>query len=189
MKTSIEAKRIRSFDIIIFVMVILWSMLIIGFFLPVKNYGIVARNIEGLKGILAAPFIHAHPFHLITNSLSLFILGWIFIALERRRAIMITLHIILWGGLGTWIIGRSGAVHIGSSGVIYGIMGYLFFTGIFNRNIKTILVSIGTFFLYGGAIWGVFPANSFISWESHLCGLATGIVVAKMYSKDQNNSS
>ena len=175
--------RISSFEIMIFVIGILWLILFLSLFIPIKRLGILPRDINGLKGILFAPFIHAHFFHLTANSISLFILGWIFLALEKKRAIMITILIIVLGGLGTWLIGRSGAVHIGSSGVIYGLMGYLFSAGIFNRNIKTIIVSLITFIVYGGAIWGVFPGNTFISWESHLCGLLAGIMTAKMYSK------
>jgi membrane associated rhomboid family serine protease len=34
------------------------------------------------------------------------------------------------------------------------------------------------FFLYGGMIWGIFPGKPGISYESHLFGAVTGIVLA-----------
>ncbi|MDY6935138.1 MAG: rhomboid family intramembrane serine protease [Spirochaetota bacterium] len=183
MNTSNTTNRTSPFVIMIYVLALLWLITLASLFLPINNYGIIPRNISGLKGVIFSPFIHSYPFHLIANSLSLYILGIILISLERNRTILIIVHIIIWGGLGTWLIGRGGTVHVGSSGVIYGIMGYLFSVGIFNRNFKTIIISLITFFLYGGAIWGIFPSRSFISWEAHLCGLISGVMIAKMYSK------
>jgi hypothetical protein len=34
------------------------------------------------------------------------------------------------------------------------------------------------FFLYGGMVWGVFPSDPEISYESHLSGALTGIALA-----------
>ncbi len=189
MNAPVKKERLTSFEIITSVIVLLWIILAVNFFLPINSYGIIPRDINGLKGVIFSPFLHANMYHLIANSITLFFLGLIFITLERRRAIMITLYLIICGGLGTWIIGRSGAVHIGSSGVIYGIMGYLFFIGIFSRNIKTILVSLVTFFFYGGAIWGILPVNSFVSWESHLCGLFSGMFVPRINKKKTDRTA
>lgn len=171
-----------SLKTVVFILLVLWMMLVLGYILPLADFGIQPRTAPGLIGILCAPFIHAGPDHLVTNSISLLILGPIFMVMERRLSFEIILYIILLSGLGTWLIGRAEFTHIGASGVVYGLLGYLLAAGIFKRNIKEILVSILVFVLYGGAIWGIFPTTGFVSWESHLSGFLSGIAVAKIYS-------
>jgi membrane associated rhomboid family serine protease len=173
----------NSFKIVLFIVLILWIILCISFVFPLQDYGIRPRTVSGLIGILFAPFIHASIDHLIANSISLLILGSIFLTMERKLSLVIVLHIIILGGLGTWLIGRASYTHIGASGVVYGILGYLVTMGIFVRNFKAILVSIIIFIMYGGAIWGIFPTSGFVSWESHLCGFIAGISTAKLYSR------
>jgi membrane associated rhomboid family serine protease len=176
-------KRFPSpFIIMLYLIAILWIILFLSLVFPLNSYGITPRSYSGLPGILLAPFLHLNSSHLFANSLSLFVLGSILLGLEKKRSLAISLYIIIGGGLGTWLIGRPDSVHIGASGLIYGIMAYLFFIGIFTGNFKTVLISIIVFLLYGGALWGMLPVNSFISWESHLCGFLTGIIIAKIYA-------
>lgn len=172
-----------SFKTVLAVVALLWAILLVGYIVPLPQFGIVPRTLRGLPGILFAPFIHAGIDHLIANSISLLILGSIFLTMEKKLSAVIMLHFIVLTGFGTWLIGRSGYPHIGASGVIYAILGYLLTTGIFTRNMKAIIVSIAVFFLYGGAVWGIFPAGGFVSWESHLCGFIAGIATARMYAK------
>ena len=172
----------ESFKTVLAVVMLLWVILLVGFVVPLQDYGIQPRTLRGLAGILFAPFIHAGIDHLVTNSISLLILGSIFLTMEKKLSAIIMLHFIILGGFGTWLIGRSEYTHIGASGVIYAILGYLLTMGVFTRNAKAIIVSVLVFFLYGGAIWGIFPTNGFISWESHLCGFLAGIITARMYA-------
>jgi membrane associated rhomboid family serine protease len=174
-----------SFKTILFVILVLWLILVIGFVIPLENFGIRPRTVPGLIGIIFAPFIHAGIDHLVANSISLLILGSIFLTMERKLSIFIVLMIIVMGGFGTWLIGRAEYTHVGASGVIYGIMGYLLTMGIFTRNFKAVAVSIFVFALYivwGHALQGIFPTDRYISWEYHLCGFLAGIITAKFYS-------
>jgi len=182
MEKAFKDNIIRSIKIMIFIVGILWISLVASFFLPINEFGIRPRSILGLSGIVLSPFLHAGFAHLVANTLSLFVLGSIFFTLERKLGFFILAHLIIIGGFGTWLIGRSGFVHLGASGLIYGLMGYLIFFGIFKRNFKAILVSVLVFILYGGMIWGVLPGGFYISWESHLCGFIAGIVTARMYT-------
>ncbi len=147
-----------------------------------QRYGIRPRTLPGLAGILFSPFLHGDINHLTANSLSFLILGTVFFAIIRDRAFLkITLFAVL-GGFGTWLLGRQGSNHIGMSGVIYGIMGYMMSLGFFEKRLSAILLSAAAFFLYGGALWGVLPGNPAMSWESHLCGFISGIAVAWFFS-------
>ncbi|HNX23991.1 MAG TPA: rhomboid family intramembrane serine protease, partial [Spirochaetota bacterium] len=112
-----------------------------------------------------------------------FILGLFLITLEHNKSYWIIIYLIILGGAGTWVIGRSGSVHIGASGVIYGILGYLITRGLFRRDFKSLIISIVVFFLYCGMIFGVLPVDSSMSWESHLCGFLSGILLASSYGR------
>jgi membrane associated rhomboid family serine protease len=177
-----------SFKIVISIIALLWAVLFISFIYPaILNFGIKPRALAGLPGIFLAPFLHADINHLIENSISLLILGSIFLIMERKLSFNIVMIIIVASGFGTWLIGRAycgggPCTHIGASGVIYGILGYLVSMGIFTRNIKAIIVSIivfVVFLVYGQAMQGIFPTDRFISWEYHLCGFLSGIIAAR----------
>jgi membrane associated rhomboid family serine protease len=191
MITTIRSNIIESFKIVLSIIALLWIILFISYSYPVIfEYGIKPRTVQGLLGIFLAPFIHADINHLIENSLSLLILGSIFLIMERKLSLVIVMKIIVIGGFGTWVIGRSDCgsgpcTHIGASGVIYGILGYLVSMGIFTRNSKAIIVSSIVFVLFlvkGQALQGIFPTDRFVSWEYHLCGFLSGIITAKAYA-------
>ncbi len=158
------------------------------------NYGILPRNTDYLSGILFSPFLHEGFPHLISNSLPFFILGTAIFFFYPRVSLKAVLLIYILSGLGVWIFARStnemGAdlKHIGASGVIYGFVGFLFFSGIFRRSVKSILIAFVIAILYGGLIFGVFPTNSGISWEGHLAGAIAGALVAWIFRKSIQTS-
>ena len=39
-------------------------------------------------------------------------------------------------------------------------------------------------FLYGSLVWGIFPINQIVSWESHLFGSVAGLFTAYYYRSD-----
>ncbi len=173
----------RNYRFLIFFVLVLWAVLLVSYIIPVNNLGIRPRSIFGIPGIFISPFLHKGFSHLIANSMSILLLGVFLTGLEADRTPGIMVALALLSGAGTWIIGRGGAVHIGASGIIFGMLGYLFSAGFFYRNIKTIIVSLLIFLLYRGTVWGVLPAGKFISWESHLSGFISGIILAWFYSK------
>ncbi len=96
---------------------------------------------------------------------------------------MILLIIILSGTI-IWFIGNRGTIHIGASGVIYGMAGFHLTSGIIRRNRNLMAFALLVVFLYGGLIWSIFPdffPGRNISWEGHLAGLLSGVVLAVIY--------
>lgn len=183
MSLSIMEMNLKPVRMMLAVIALLWGLLLMSHILPINELGIRPRALAGLPGILLAPFLHANFSHLVANSLSLLVLGSLFITLEKGRAVYAVISMIVLGGIGTWIIGRSGTVHIGASGVVYGLMGFLLSIGVFKRTLKTILLSIFVLLLYSGAVWGILPMAPFISWESHLSGFIAGVAVARAEAK------
>jgi membrane associated rhomboid family serine protease len=147
-----------------------------------NGLGIIPRTLSGLKGILFAPFLHGSWGHLAANSVPLLILGWM-VMLRRKRDFFYVSGISgLVAGVGTWIIGRNGdydnVTHIGASGVVFGLIGYLISRAVMERKFWSILAAVATLFLYGGALFGIFPTSAGVSWEGHLFGLIGGIVAS-----------
>ncbi len=169
---------------LLYIIIFLWVVHAFSYILPLNQYGIMPREISGLPGILLAPFLHADFTHLIANSVSLIILGAVLVSTGEGRSVSILFIIMLLGGLGTWIIGRKGTIHIGASGVIYGIFGYLIARGFFRRDLISIIISVVVFFMYGGMIFGVLPMVPSMSWESHLCGFVAGVITASLPVKE-----
>ena len=63
---------------------------------------------------------------------------------------------ILFSGIITWIIGRN-SFHIGASGLIYVLMSFILFKGIFSKNFNLMALSLVVVFIYGSLVWYIFP--------------------------------
>lgn len=142
--------------------------------------GIQPRSFSGLIGIFTAPLIHSDFKHLINNTITIFILiaGLVYF----YRDLWYKILSLSWflSGMMVWIAARP-SYHIGCSGIIYAIASFIFFSGVFRKNINLMALSLLVVFLYGGLVWGVLPIFSQISWEYHLFGGITGAMLAFVY--------
>ncbi len=143
--------------------------------------GLLPRNVEGLKGIVLAPLIHGDFSHLISNSIPLFVLSAIILFFYPRIAVKSFVFIYLLTGFSVWLFARGNTFHIGASGVVYGLVSFVFWMGIFRRSLKAIILALIVTLLYSGMFLGVLPNQEGISWESHLLGGLVGIFIAYLY--------
>lgn len=145
-----------------------------------NNYGILPQKIRGLKGVFFSPFIHGSTSHLFNNSVPLFILlGFLFFFYRIVAFKVLVVGTILTGIL-TWTYARN-SYHIGASGVIYLLFSFIFFSGILRKHYRLVALSLIIVFLYGGLIWYVFPIDDGVSWEGHLSGFLTGLMLTFLY--------
>ena len=145
-------------------------------------YGIYPRELYGLKGIVLAPFLHSGLNHLIDNSLPLFLLMVALFYFYHEIALKVfLLSFFITNGM-VWI-GARAAYHIGASGLIYSFASFLFFSGILRRYPRLVAISLLVVFLYGGLVWGLFPVDVTISFESHIYGAIVGLVLSFFYRK------
>ncbi|NEO83939.1 MAG: rhomboid family intramembrane serine protease [Spirulina sp. SIO3F2] len=149
------------------------------------RFGIAPRAASGLQGIFFAPFLHGSWPHLISNTVPFVVLGWFVMIQETADFIIVTVFSLLTAGLGTWLFGATGSVHVGASSLIYGYLGFLLLRGYFERNQTSVMLSILVFFLYGGVVWGVLPTQAGVSWEGHLFGFVGGVLAARYLSKQR----
>ena len=146
------------------------------------RYGIIPRHVGSLPGIIWAPFLHASFQHLAANTLPLLILGGILCARSRSEFMLCTTTGILLGGGLTWLVARN-ACHVGASGLIFAYFGYLTSLAYFRRTFGTLCLSVICLFAYGGMLRGVLPTASAVSWEGHVAGLISGIVLASLTAR------
>jgi membrane associated rhomboid family serine protease len=151
------------------------------------QFGIRPHQLNGLTGILFAPFLHADWRHLMANTPPFIILGWLVMLQETSDFFIVTGLTMIVGGLGTWIFGQPNSVHIGASVLIFGYLGFLLLRGCFQRNIASIMLSLVVGFLYGGLIFGVLPSQQGISWQGHLFGFLGGVLAAKMIATEKRH--
>jgi membrane associated rhomboid family serine protease len=149
-----------------------------------SSYGILPRSLPSLMSILIAPLIHGNLTHLISNSLPLLILGMITFNFYRPIAFEIFFSIYLFSGLCVWIVGEE-SYHIGASGLIYGFASFIFFSGLFRLEFKALLLAMLVAVVYGSIIWGLFPGNPGVSWQTHLYGALTGSICAYYYRNEK----
>lgn len=160
------------------------KMIEVLFEIDLSNLGIFPLTPSGLPGIIFSPFIHADFGHLFNNSLPLFFLGTVLFYFYSEIAVKVALWTYFLTGVLVWVAGRSGW-HIGASGLIYGLASFLFFSGIIRKYFRLIALSLLIVFLYGSMVWGIFP-NIYkeVSWESHMLGFISGIILAVAYRKE-----
>jgi membrane associated rhomboid family serine protease len=159
---------------------ILWLVYFVNLILPVdlRLYGLKPRDLGGLWGILAAPFLHADIHHLTANTGVLFILLAVALSYNRSLAFRALFVIMLLGGGMVWLFGTVGTIQIGASGIIFGLLGFLMCLGVFRRDWKALIISIVITIIYGGALHSLLSDVPGISWAGHFFGFLSGVVAA-----------
>lgn len=174
----------------LYFVLLLWVIFLIEmkFGFNFAKYGVKPRSLVGLRGVFFSPFIHGDTKHLFNNSIPLFVLLTTLLYFYKKVAFKVLVYGTLLLGLLTWIIARD-SYHIGASGIVYLLFGFIFFSGLFQQYYRLIAVSLMVIFLYGGMIWYIFPTKDGISWEGHLSGLIIGFLFAVFYRNSSPKSA
>ncbi|MFM8431214.1 MAG: rhomboid family intramembrane serine protease, partial [Bacteroidota bacterium] len=141
------------------------------------------RSLEGLIGIAISPFLHSDLDHLVSNTIPILIVGAGLFHFYKSIATKVIVLIWILTGAWVWLIGRQ-EYHIGASGLIYGMVVFLFFSGIFRKDVRLMAISMLVVFLYGSLAWGILPIDPRQSWETHLAGSIAGLFVAIYYKSE-----
>lgn len=165
-------------------LVVMWIVKLAEFFLNTSfaEFGLRPRDLVGLRGIIFMPFLHGDFEHLISNSMPCLLLSTALFHFYQKTAWKILFWIWIMSGLWLWMI-EDPHTHIGASAVIYGLVSFLFFAGIFHKQRQLLSFSLLIAFLYGGLIWGILPTTAQISWQGHLFGFIAGLICAIYFQK------
>lgn len=175
-----DARRLRrAFFIAVSFATVLWLIKLVEttFDLDLTPYGVYPQRASGLWGILWAPLIHGSLSHVFANTLPIIILGTALLYGYPRSARIVIPVIYIGTGVGVWLFARS-SFHIGASGLTLGMLLFVFTIGVLRWDKRAIALALIVSFLYGSAIWGIFPGDPSISYESHLFGAVIGFALA-----------
>jgi len=148
--------------------------------------GIRPRDVGRLWGIFTAPFLHAGFSHLLANTLPLAFMGLIIALRGAGRLALVTLIVIVIGGLGTWLIAPAGSVTVGASGVVFGYATYLLARGVFDRSVLELLGGALVVVVWGGALLVSLLPHWGVSWQGHLAGAMAGVAAAWLLSRGRS---
>lgn len=187
-KFANSARAQRSFKLAlktaVWFTVLLWIILLVDTFfgLGLGRYGLRPRHLDGLIGVLTVPLLHGGFEHLFANTLPLLISMTTLLYLYPKSAMRVIPLIWIGSALLAWVVGREN-LHIGASGLVYGMLAYVFVGGILRMDMRSVAVSVMVWFLYGSMIWGVLPIRVDTSWELHLAGAIMGVSLAIVYRR------
>lgn len=158
---------------------LVWAIWLLdwGFDVDPDPFAVRPREIAGLLGILTAPLFHANFAHLAANTLPLAVLGTAMLYLYPVSSLRALPVIYLLPNVAVWLFAR-GSAHLGASGLVYGLVSYIFFAGLLRRDRRAIAASLIVAFMYGGLTLGLFPNPPEISWETHLAAAIVGALLA-----------
>ena len=140
--------------------------------------GIIPRSSAGLTGIITAPFVHGNLNHLLANTIPLVVLGALILLKGANEFLVVLQLVTLISGAGTWLFGRSG-IHIGASGIVFGLFGFLLFRTVYDRTLVSAAITILVAALYGSVLGMSLLPEEGISWSGHMSGFAGGILAAR----------
>jgi membrane associated rhomboid family serine protease len=171
-----------ALEIVLAFVALLWLIQLFNWTLDLElqRFGVRPREWQGLVGILLAPLLHADFMHLIANSLPLLVLGTVMLHLYPGAASRVLIAVYLGPGIAVWLFAKGG-IHIGASGMAYGLVSYILVAGLIRRDRRAIAASLLVCFMYGALVWGVLPIQPGVSWETHLSGALIGIALAFIF--------
>lgn len=187
-RSVVDAAKISSgLKLLVLLVGLMWLSEIVDTALngELDQYGIVARDPDGLFGIIAAPFLHLGFGHLISNTLPLVTLGALIAVSGAKRLFSVTAIVTTIGGIGTWLISPPHTITIGASGLVFGFAAYLIARGVFNRRLGQVLIGVIVVVVWGSALLGGLLPQDGISWQGHLFGAIAGVFAAWVLSDDR----
>ncbi|MFD7494516.1 rhomboid family intramembrane serine protease [Streptomyces sp. NPDC059832] len=154
------------------------------------TFGIEPRRAGELLDVVPASFIHFGFGHVASNSVPLLVFGFLAALSGVRRFAAVAAMIIVVDGLGVWLVSPDGSNTAGASGLVFGLFGYLLARGFVDRRALDIAAGLVVGAIWGSSILvGLSPANTSVSWQGHLFGLAAGVAAAFVFRRPARGRS
>ena len=147
-----------------------------------RRWGNHPREWEHWSGVFTYPFLHGDLEHLWNNTATFFTLNGLLFYFYRSIAARTWVFLYLLSGVGLWIFAKGGN-HIGASGINYALAAFLFTSGVVRKSQLLLRVTLLVAFLYGGMVWWMLPIDEHISWEGHIAGAVSGLLMAVVFRK------
>ena len=173
--------RRQGIELLLAIVAVMWIVEVINaldHYALDKDASLIPRDFPRIWAIFTSPFLHVSWQHLIDNTIPLLFMGLIIALAGASRVVLVTLIVIVVGGLGTWLIAPGDTQTVGASGLVFGYAAYLLTRGIFDRNPLEIVVGVIVAVIWGGALLSSLVPHTGVSWQGHLCGAIGGVVAA-----------
>ena len=173
--------RARGFAFVALMVVLMWFAEVVDLVAgDLDAAGIRPRSVDGLAGVVTAPFLHGGFGHLLGNTVPFAALGLGIALSGLARVAAVTAIVAAVGGLGTWLTADPGTIHIGASGLVFGYAGYLVARGLFSRSLLHLATGALVAAVWGTTlVSGLVPSDG-ISWQGHLFGAVGGVLAARL---------
>ncbi len=179
--------RLEGFQLLGAIVALMWLVEVINTLDSnrLDNDGIFSRSVSHLWGIFTSPFIHVSFQHLLSNTVPFVFMGLIIALRGAARLALVTLIVIVVGGLGTWLVGPAHTSTVGASGIVFGYAAYLFSRGFFDRSLLELVTGALVGIIWGGALLASIVPHYGVSWQGHVCGAIAGVVAAWLLARDR----
>ncbi len=157
----------------------------------VDLFGIHPRRIgfSEFLGIMFSWLIHGDLKHIMNNSIGLFGI-LIFVGLFEQKYIKLLIVLVATSGFSTWVLGSSNSVHVGASGLLFALFGYILAAAFTGRKWIYFVPIIGAFSYYGFSYYGGFLngliVKEEVSFAAHFGGLLSGIACGIYFERNNN---
>lgn len=176
----------RVWPPVVALVAIMWLAELVDAVLPydADQLGIQSRSVPGLLGIPLAPFLHVGFSHLVANTVPFVVLALLVSWRAGSAFWPVVATIVVVSGFGVWLLGPSDAVTLGASALVFGLLTYLVAAGFLTRHWLDVVIGVGVLLVYGSLLWGALPffVPEGVSWLGHLCGAASGVLAAGLFT-------
>jgi membrane associated rhomboid family serine protease len=182
---------VEGLSLLIGIVAIMWLVEVVNAFDSYgldRDGGIIPRDVDRVWAIFTSPFLHAGWQHLIDNTIPFVFMGVIIALRGAAKLALVTLIVIVVGGLGTWLVAPDATNTVGASGVVFGYATYLLTRGLFERSVLQIFTGVVVGVVWGGALVSSIVPHPGISWQAHVCGAIGGVIAAWLLAGRQTGS-
>ncbi len=172
-----------------FVFVPMWIIFLVNNYLLgnwLNNWGINPRNfsVAGFISIFSSWMLHANFSHIVGNSTVLFPLLMMICMLEKKPAWHL-IALIFISGLFTWMLGMPNTMHVGASGLIFALFGYILASLFIGKNyLYLVPVLVIGYFYFQSLLQGFIPQKD-ISFSAHFGGFIGGFLIGSVIHRQE----
>lgn len=149
-----------------------------------NNFALHPHQIDYFYTAFTAVWLHANLEHLFGNLISLISLTAIFLLLFPNKWVSFFLKQYFLSSVLFFFIAKENTLHIGASVWVYSFVTFILTILLIQPNKKLLSIFFLTVLFFGSVWWGLLPIMPQVSYEGHLSGAITGIVIALISKRE-----